>query len=135
LHAYVEEERRKGERDKRKNRKGAKERHYQVTRASLTGAQQLGRAKGGTKMKCITRSRREKTRQERHHRCHCFRGALLRNQDAKRSKTGRKDKEREGDNAKEWMKDEGKPSPPPPQMDEMVGPNASSLFSFVLCHL
>jgi hypothetical protein len=27
LHAYVEEERRKGERDKRKKRKGAKERH------------------------------------------------------------------------------------------------------------
>jgi hypothetical protein len=108
LHAYVEEERRKGERDKRKKRKGAKERHYPAMRASLTGAQQLGRAKGGTKMKCITRSRRENTRRERHHRCHCFRGALLRNQDANAAKQAGKDKEREGDKAKEWMKDERK---------------------------
>jgi hypothetical protein len=50
LHAYVEEERRKGERDKRKKRKGAKERHYPVTRASLTGAQQLRRTKGETEI-------------------------------------------------------------------------------------
>jgi hypothetical protein len=83
-----------------------------VMRASLTGAQKLGRAKGGTKMKWITRSRRENTRRERHHRCHCFRGALLRNQDANAAKLW-KDKECEGDKAKEWMKDEGKPFPSP----------------------
>jgi len=33
--------------------------------------------------------------------------------DANAAKQAGKDKEREGDKAKEWMKDERKPSPPP----------------------